>query len=262
MSLRRILVSTLFAIQICKSWSICPNSTSNNVTCPRRMHHVASIFCYKRMKPDYIGKQKSMCEARGGFLLSVYTLPLFYSNGPLHCHGLADGPYFFDLTRSSFGNWTSLNGGFAYSFREFLTFNKYDCWDGAILGWYPYEVSDERPYGLLKCFDNSFRFDAICSNIPGPLPTTVKICEGGSKVINCGEQKIYIFDGYFGRKSNTLCPFSNPAAMANTTCAEDRTQSLINLCQGRNTCTVSSGRLVADPCPGTYKYLELNYSCV
>ena len=65
----------------------------------------------------------------------------------------------------------------------------------------------------------------------------------------------------FGRTSKATCPH---AATSNTNCRADKSLSIVKTaCNGKNSCSieVNSNTFGGDPCGGTYKYLEIKYSC-
>ena len=64
----------------------------------------------------------------------------------------------------------------------------------------------------------------------------------------------------FGRTSKTTCPHS---AISNTNCKDDNSLSIVKAeCNGKNSCTIEvDSNTFGDPCGGTYKYLEIEYTC-
>ena len=66
-----------------------------------------------------------------------------------------------------------------------------------------------------------------------------------------------------------VCPDNNSNSQSteqdDTTCTNDESASyniLQNLCEGENSCEVAATNTnFGDTCPGTYKYLEVDFEC-
>ncbi|XP_055577066.1 adhesion G protein-coupled receptor L3-like [Falco cherrug] len=67
----------------------------------------------------------------------------------------------------------------------------------------------------------------------------------------------------YGRTDDKICD-SDPAQMENIRCyLPDADKIMTQRCSNRTQCAVVAGPDVfPDPCPGTYKYLEVQYECV
>ena len=71
-----------------------------------------------------------------------------------------------------------------------------------------------------------------------------------------------VISANYGRLDSTTCPHS---AMSNTNCRSPTSLAIVQeKCQGASSCQVSANPSTfgGDPCMGTYKYLEISYSCV
>lgn len=80
--------------------------------------------------------------------------------------------------------------------------------------------------------------------------------------ITCPTGIIFIEKAIFGRtKDDSVCP---PSLTTDTNCVSTESQAIIkSKCDGKSECSikVENGKLGGDPCPGTYKYLEVNFIC-
>eukprot|EP00057_Strongylocentrotus_purpuratus_P017461 XP_011671935.1 PREDICTED: uncharacterized protein LOC105441966 [Strongylocentrotus purpuratus] len=86
----------------------------------------------------------------------------------------------------------------------------------------------------------------------------ISVGERGSAKINCGEGLINICTAVYGRGSCTTCR----GRVADLNCKVDVVAVLGPDCNGRSQCTINStNKLVGDPCKGTYKFLEVAYTC-
>ncbi|XP_065835977.1 L-rhamnose-binding lectin CSL3-like [Oscarella lobularis] len=91
---------------------------------------------------------------------------------------------------------------------------------------------------------------------------SVIACEGSSATLSCPTgEVIRIIKALYGRTEFQLCPHP---ARGNLACGS-ASHSLANVqsrCDYQASCTVpSSNGVFGDPCPGTYKYLEVQYRC-
>lgn len=87
-------------------------------------------------------------------------------------------------------------------------------------------------------------------------------CEKKMMTITCLTGIIFIEDAIFGRtKNSSVCPHDQ---IKNTNCTSTRSEAIIKTkCDGVPVCSVEVDydKLGGDPCPGTYKYLEVNFIC-
>uniref|UniRef100_A0A3B3UTP6 Adhesion G protein-coupled receptor L3 n=1 Tax=Poecilia latipinna TaxID=48699 RepID=A0A3B3UTP6_9TELE len=101
-----------------------------------------------------------------------------------------------------------------------------------------------------------------------PIPMAVVrrelSCESYPIELRCpGTDVIMIESANYGRTDDKICD-SDPAQMENTRCYLPDAYKIMSLrCNNRTQCAVVAGPDVfPDPCPGTYKYLEVQYECV
>ena len=94
------------------------------------------------------------------------------------------------------------------------------------------------------------------------------ICEMKTHSFGCEEEMVIsISAANYGRTSKTTCrhPFDIESLHNDTDCHAPTSLSVMRtLCNQRRMCTVTvNGKLFGkDPCYGTYKYLEFDYTCV
>ncbi|CAB1326373.1 unnamed protein product, partial [Coregonus sp. 'balchen'] len=89
-------------------------------------------------------------------------------------------------------------------------------------------------------------------------------CEGYAIDLRCpGADVIMIETANYGRTDNKICD-AEPFQMENINCyLPDAYKIISQRCNNRTQCVVVTGSDVfPDPCPGTYKYLEVQYECV
>ncbi|XP_072430906.1 adhesion G protein-coupled receptor L2 isoform X9 [Chiloscyllium punctatum] len=89
-------------------------------------------------------------------------------------------------------------------------------------------------------------------------------CEGYAIDLRCpGSDVIVIESANYGRTDNRICD-ADFFQMENVQCyLPDAFKIMTQRCNNRTQCVVVTGSDVfPDPCPGTYKYLEVQYECV
>ncbi|XP_048027797.1 adhesion G protein-coupled receptor L2 isoform X7 [Megalobrama amblycephala] len=89
-------------------------------------------------------------------------------------------------------------------------------------------------------------------------------CEGYPIDLRCpGSDVIMIETANYGRTDDKICD-ADPFQMENINCyLPDAFKIMSQRCNNRTQCIVITGPDVfPDPCPGTYKYLEVQYECV
>uniref|UniRef100_A0A671KEB0 Adhesion G protein-coupled receptor L3 n=1 Tax=Sinocyclocheilus anshuiensis TaxID=1608454 RepID=A0A671KEB0_9TELE len=106
----------------------------------------------------------------------------------------------------------------------------------------------------------------LLSRAPVPMAVVRRelSCEGYPIELRCpGTDVIMIESANYGRTDDKICD-SDPAQMENTRCYLPDAYKIMSLrCNNRTQCAVIAGPDVfPDPCPGTYKYLEVQYECV
>ncbi|XP_071954976.1 L-rhamnose-binding lectin ELEL-1-like isoform X2 [Antedon mediterranea] len=90
------------------------------------------------------------------------------------------------------------------------------------------------------------------------------VCEHSRISINCGNHKINVLCAEYGRSVPFSTRCRGSASSPSLSCLAQTSISKVNrLCDGKTSCSVyASNSVFGDPCPGTYKYLEVTYECV
>lgn len=89
-------------------------------------------------------------------------------------------------------------------------------------------------------------------------------CEGYPIELRCpGSDVIMVENANYGRTDDKICD-ADPFQMENVQCyLPDAFKIMSQRCNNRTQCVVVAGsEAFPDPCPGTYKYLEVQYDCV
>uniref|UniRef100_A0A667ZDS7 Si:ch1073-186i23.1 n=1 Tax=Myripristis murdjan TaxID=586833 RepID=A0A667ZDS7_9TELE len=133
----------------------------------------------------------------------------------------------------------------------FFTFNYF----------YPYDNALFPPFFLLfsSCLSPYLR-----AALPFGLVRRELSCEGYAIDLRCpGSDVIMIETANYGRTDDKICD-ADPFQMENVNCyLPDAYKIISQRCNNRTQCVVVTGSDVfPDPCPGTYKYLEVQYECV
>ncbi|CAB1334486.1 unnamed protein product [Coregonus sp. 'balchen'] len=137
------------------------------------------------------------------------------------------------------------------------------------------EVLSQRCNGKQVCEVNTevFRTSDPCVGIYKYLETTYTCilatrsitCEGSDALLECDEGTIQIHSANYGRRDQLVCSFNRLAnQLANTNCLSQSTTAskVEKRCDGNSQCNVpASSSLYGDPCVGTYKYLDVAYTC-
>ncbi|XP_061604127.1 rhamnose-binding lectin-like [Phyllopteryx taeniolatus] len=108
--------------------------------------------------------------------------------------------------------------------------------------------------GILKYLETNFTcFPAI----------TVVACEGSLAQLFCDVgQVIFIYGADYGRRDQSTCIFGRPQEQIENTECLLPSDIVANTCNGKNNCTIpATNGVFGDPCRGTYKYLEVAYTC-
>uniref|UniRef100_A0AAY4AHU3 Uncharacterized protein n=1 Tax=Denticeps clupeoides TaxID=299321 RepID=A0AAY4AHU3_9TELE len=115
------------------------------------------------------------------------------------------------------------------------------------------------PRAVLLCITSFSR-----AALPFGLVRRELSCEGYPIDLRCpGSDVIMIETANYGRTDNKICD-ADPFQMENVNCyLPDAYKIISQRCNNRTQCVVITGSDVfPDPCPGTYKYLEVQYECV
>ncbi|XP_021361378.1 L-rhamnose-binding lectin ELEL-1-like [Mizuhopecten yessoensis] len=108
---------------------------------------------------------------------------------------------------------------------------------------------------------NTFKYlEVTYSCLPEPS-TTVAVCELKTTTIICRPERINVISARYGRFDIVTC--EHPA-MSQVGCGADGVlDNIQDLCQGETSCELAaSNSIYGDPCPNTFKYLEVTYSCL
>ncbi|XP_045561279.1 L-rhamnose-binding lectin CSL3-like [Salmo salar] len=92
----------------------------------------------------------------------------------------------------------------------------------------------------------------------------VIICEGSDSQLLCDRGEIHIQRANYGRCQHDVCSIGRPQEqLKNTNCINQSTTStMAERCDGERQCIVKvSNSVFGDPCVGTYKYLDVAYTC-
>uniref|UniRef100_A0A3Q1EJR5 L-rhamnose-binding lectin CSL3-like n=1 Tax=Acanthochromis polyacanthus TaxID=80966 RepID=A0A3Q1EJR5_9TELE len=89
-------------------------------------------------------------------------------------------------------------------------------------------------------------------------------CEGSVAHLTCGYGRVLnIHWADYGRSDRTTCTATRPSYQTQDTCCSLPMSGRVGRrCDGRRSCSISaSNSEFGDPCWGTYKYLEVTYTC-
>uniref|UniRef100_A0A667XP60 Adhesion G protein-coupled receptor L1 n=1 Tax=Myripristis murdjan TaxID=586833 RepID=A0A667XP60_9TELE len=103
----------------------------------------------------------------------------------------------------------------------------------------------------------------VGDSMPFGLMRRELACEGYPIELRCpGSDVIMIETANYGRTDDKICD-ADPFQMENVQCyLPDAFKIMSQRCNNRTQCVVVAGSDVfPDPCPGTYKYLEIQYEC-
>lgn len=89
------------------------------------------------------------------------------------------------------------------------------------------------------------------------------VCEHSSANLHCyGQQIILVYGADYGRRDPTTCSYQRPASQVQNVDCSNPTSKVAESCNGKSSCTIrASNSVFGDPCVGTYKYLEVAYTC-
>ncbi|XP_054464581.1 rhamnose-binding lectin-like [Anoplopoma fimbria] len=89
-------------------------------------------------------------------------------------------------------------------------------------------------------------------------------CEHSLAQLQCDQgQVISVYGGSYGRYDQTTCTYKRPASQIQNVDCSQHTSIVSESCNGKNSCTIkASNSVFGDPCYGTYKYLEVAYTCL
>uniref|UniRef100_A0A8C1P5D4 SUEL-type lectin domain-containing protein n=1 Tax=Cyprinus carpio TaxID=7962 RepID=A0A8C1P5D4_CYPCA len=90
-------------------------------------------------------------------------------------------------------------------------------------------------------------------------------CDRGYGYLKCEHGKIQINTANYGRTDKTTCSQGRPSQqLQNTNCFSPNALDFVSKrCEGKSSCSIlASNSVFSDPCFGTFKYLNISYSCV
>ncbi|XP_043081350.1 L-rhamnose-binding lectin CSL3-like [Puntigrus tetrazona] len=93
---------------------------------------------------------------------------------------------------------------------------------------------------------------------------TSLVCEGGSAHLSCDVGYIHVVSANYGRTDHKTCSVGRPfKQLSNNHCFEETSRRTMTVrCNGKKRCSVFAVNSVfSDPCPWTYKYLQVSYEC-
>ncbi|XP_060037844.1 adhesion G protein-coupled receptor L1 isoform X2 [Erinaceus europaeus] len=102
------------------------------------------------------------------------------------------------------------------------------------------------------------------AGLPFGLMRRELACEGYPIELRCpGSDVVMVENANYGRTDDKICD-ADPFQMENVQCyLPDAFKIMSQRCNNRTQCVVVAGSdAFPDPCPGTYKYLEVQYDCV
>ncbi|KAH3804157.1 L-rhamnose-binding lectin ELEL-1-like [Dreissena polymorpha] len=88
------------------------------------------------------------------------------------------------------------------------------------------------------------------------------VCEGASICLNCpAGQTLFVGSAIFGRTQGAaICPSQH---IHNTNCTSTTSTATVQyMCNGQTLCCLNANIVAfGDPCPTTYKYLDVHFAC-
>ncbi|XP_072041385.1 L-rhamnose-binding lectin CSL3-like, partial [Amphiura filiformis] len=88
------------------------------------------------------------------------------------------------------------------------------------------------------------------------------VCEHSNFHLECpAGQRISVSSALYGRQTSDVC--TDGPGIQTVNCAADNSLDVVRQrCEGQETCDIqASNGVFGDPCVGTFKYLEIQYSC-
>nr|XP_054593824.1 L-rhamnose-binding lectin SML-like [Nothobranchius furzeri] len=89
------------------------------------------------------------------------------------------------------------------------------------------------------------------------------ICENSVVQLKCGRgKKIHVRSADYGRHDSTTCSAGRPPSQLQNVSCSTLSSVVAHNCNGHRSCSITASNSVfGDPCPGTYKYLDVAFSC-
>ncbi|XP_078701713.1 uncharacterized protein LOC144927849 [Branchiostoma floridae x Branchiostoma belcheri] len=226
------------------------------------VYHRPSRLCYKAFneKRTYVGAV-AKCSADGG-TLAIPRSPTI-NKFLIYLKNAVDKTGWFRFGLTDYhqeGGWKWANniplGGFrAWGPGEPNNLGNEDCAE-----YFPESHTRKNTWNDGPCASADRKF--ICQVSPGGTSRLRRVCEHQTLTIGCPTgRQINIVSALYGRTSRGVCP-SGP--IRTTSCRSPNSQVWVRgKCQGRSSCSVrASNSVFGDPCVGTFKYLEVSYTCI
>lgn len=109
-------------------------------------------------------------------------------------------------------------------------------------------------FGFLLNLNPGFFFSKVVSKTA---------CEGEEMKLDCAAGNIRIVEAIFGRtEGSNVC---SSTKIKTVECRSTTSETIVkSVCDGKRNCsiTVLNNVLGGDPCPGTYKYLNVTFTCL
>ncbi|KAM8829863.1 L-rhamnose-binding lectin SML-like [Synchiropus picturatus] len=104
---------------------------------------------------------------------------------------------------------------------------------------------------------------AACYLIKDTAAERITTCEGNVHRLTCDVGVIVVDSTLYGRTDRETCSQGRPPReLANTQCSAAGAQDFVKRrCDGKTVCEVNSRLPLPDPCRGTFKYADTNYTC-
>ncbi|XP_057175737.1 rhamnose-binding lectin-like [Triplophysa rosa] len=108
-------------------------------------------------------------------------------------------------------------------------------------------------------------YECILPPPPSAPTTNLVTCESETAHLSCDQGTIKVLSANYGRTDSTTCSTGRPAhQLSNVQCTQSTSLSVLTTqCDGKQNCSIVVGNAAfTDPCPGTYKYLNVSYECI
>ncbi|XP_019622030.1 PREDICTED: uncharacterized protein LOC109468216 [Branchiostoma belcheri] len=231
------------------------------VTCPAgyRPFQQNCFKAFPQTKPDYTWAMKA-CQAEGGRLAMPKDAATNAFLVQLKNAVRNDAAFYIGLSdQNAEGQWRFADG---------TALGSYNNWNPGE----PNNVRNEDCATLLPGYGGKWNDLSCSSNLryicqvspirPGGTSGLRRVCEHQTLTISCpAGRQINIVSALYGRTSRGFCPSSQ---IRTTSCRSPNSQVWVRgSCQGRSSCSVrASNSVFGDPCYGTFKYLEVSYTCI
>ncbi|XP_078671138.1 uncharacterized protein LOC144911186 [Branchiostoma floridae x Branchiostoma belcheri] len=240
---------------------VSPRPPVVQVTCPAgyRPFQQNCFKAFPQTKPDYSWAMKA-CQAEGGRLAMPKDAATNAFLVQLKNAVLNSAAFYIGLSdQNAEGQWRFADG---------TALGSYNNWNPGE----PNNVGNEDCATLLPGSGGKWNDLSCSSNLryicqvspirPGGTSGLRRVCEHQTLTISCpAGRQINIVYALYGRTSRGFCPSSQ---IRTTNCRSPNSLVWVRgSCQGRSSCSVrASNSVFGDPCVGTFKYLEVSYTCI